>query len=154
MDLYNILLQIHSAGRWVLILLLLIAIFNSMVAGGRPYIKSDARTGLILVSTADIMLLIGFYLWYAGSWGYKQIEAMGFSAVMKDPVARFFAVEHMAGMLISVILIHIGKIQGRKKIADRTKHKRTFLYYIIALLVILISIPWPFRQAGAGRGWY
>lgn len=154
-SLYSILLHTHSVGRWLILLLLLIAIFNSAVAGGRPFIKSDNTTGLLLTSVTDLMFLIGLALWYFGPNGYKVIEnAGGMSAVMKDPVQRFFAVEHITAMLIAVILIHIGKAQAKRKIADNIKHRRTVIFYLIALIVILISIPWPFTQAGAGRGWY
>ena len=154
-DLYNILLHAHSIGRWVIILLLLIAIFNSLVAGGRPFIKSDNRTGLLLTIFVDLMLLIGLVLWYFSPLGYPAIEKTGsMSAVMKDPVSRFFAVEHFAGMLLAIILIHIGKAQARKPISDRAKHSRTVIFYTIALALILISIPWPFREIGAGREWY
>ena len=57
-------------------------------------------------------------------------------------------------MLIDIILIHIGKAQGKKRISDQAKHKRTLLFYVLALLIILASIPWPFRQVGAGSHWY
>ncbi|HEY6977605.1 MAG TPA: hypothetical protein VH396_15010 [Chitinophagaceae bacterium] len=154
-DLHNILLHLHSAGRWLVLLLLVIAIFNSLVAGGRPFIKSDNRTGLWLTSVADLMFLIGLALWYFGPYGYEQIQNAGsMGAVMKDSTARFFAVEHITAMLIAVILIHIGKAQAKKPISDRAKHRRTVLYYLIALIIILVSIPWPFMQNGAGRGWY
>lgn len=153
--LYNILLHAHSAGRWILLILLVIAIFNSAVAGGRPFIKSDNTTGLLLTIFTDLMLLIGLALWYFGTNGYQAIQnSGGMSAVMKDPVARFFAVEHITAMLIAVILIHIGKAQAKKKIPDGAKHRRTVIFYLIALIVILISIPWPFVAAGSGRGWY
>jgi len=153
--LHNILLHLHSAGRWVVLLLLVIAIFNSLVAGGRPFIKSDNRTGLLLTIVVDLMLLIGLALWYFGPYGYEQIQNAGsMSAVMKDSTARFFAVEHITAMLIAVILIHIGKAQAKKSISDRAKHRRTVIYYLIALIIILVSIPWPFMQNGAGRGWY
>lgn len=151
---YGLLVHLHSVGRWIVFIMLLIAIFNSLVAGQRPYIKSDNRTGLILTIFADLMLLIGIALWFLGPWGFKQIQASGMAAVMKDPTQRFFAVEHLVGMLVAIILIHIGKAQGRKPIGDRAKHRRTVIYYTIALVVILASIPWPFRAIGAGRGWY
>jgi hypothetical protein len=151
---YSVMLHVHSVGRWIILILLLIAIFNSMVAGRRPYIRTDARTGLILTIFADIMLLVGLYQWFAGPWGYKMIQARGFSEVMKDPTARFYAIEHLAGMLIAIILIHVGKAQGRKHISDKAKHTRTLIFYTLALLIILASIPWPFRGIGAGRGWY
>lgn len=153
-EMYNILLRVHSIGRWILLLLLLIAIFNSLVAGRRPWIRSDARTGSILTIFADIMLLIGLALWYFGDWGFKMIKSMGMSAVMKNATIRFFAIEHLAMMLIAIILLHIGKAQGKKPISDRAKHRRTVVFYLIALILILISIPWPFRAVGAGRGWY
>jgi hypothetical protein len=154
-DMYSVLVHLHSILRWVVLLLLLVAIFNSLVAGERPFIRTDARTGSILVIFADLMFLIGLALWYFGPRGYKLIEAMGMSAVMKDPYARFFAIEHTTGMLLAIILLHIGKVQGRKAISDKAKHRRTLLFYLIALLIILVSIPWPFRlPIGSGSHWY
>ena len=153
-SLYNALLHVHSAGRWVVLLLLLFAIFNSLIAGRRPFIRTDNRMGLILTIVADIMLLIGIVLWFTGSWGYKTIQASGMAAVMKDATQRFYVVEHLAGMLIAIILIHIGKAQARKQISDAAKHRRTLIFYLLALLIILASIPWPFREIGMNRGWY
>jgi uncharacterized membrane protein len=152
--LYNVLLHLHSVGRWIVLILLIIAIFNSMVAGKRPFIRTDARTGLILTIFADIMLLVGIALWFRGPWGYQTIQDKGMGEVMKDPTARFYAVEHTIGMLIAVVLMHIGKAQGKKQLSDRAKHRRTMIFYLLALLIILASIPWPFREVGAGRGWY
>ena len=151
---YNILLHLHSIGRWIVLLLLLFAIFNSLVAGNRPWIRTDARAGTILVIFADLMLLLGIVMWFFGPRGYKLIDAFGMSAVMKDPANRFFAVEHLAMMLIAIILMHIGKAQARKPIGDRAKHRRTLIFYLIALIIILVSIPWPFRSIGTASGWY
>lgn len=153
-SLYQALVHTHSVGRWIVLLLLVFAILNSLIAGNRPYIRTDNRLGLILTIAVDLMLLIGIYLWFAGNYGYKVIEARGMGAVMKDQTMRFYAIEHMAGMLIALVLIHIGKAQGRKAISDRAKHRRTMIFYLVALLIILASIPWPFREIGVGRGWY
>lgn len=153
-ELYNVLLHLHSAGRWIVLVLLLIAIFNSAVAGNRPFIKSDNRTGLFLTIFADLQLLIGIVLWFVGSWGYKTIQQNGMSEVMSNPTTRFYVIEHLTGMLIAIILLHIGKAQARKPIGDKAKHRRTVIFYTIALIIILLSIPWPFREIGAGRGWY
>lgn len=153
-SLYSAMLHVHSAGRWVVLLLLLFAILNSLIAGKRPYIRTDNRLGLLLIIAADLMILVGIYLWFVGPWGYKLIEQNGMSAVMKDAGLRFFAVEHLAGMLIAVVLIHIGKAQGRKAISDKAKHRRTMIFYLIALLIIIASIPWPVREIFQDRGWY
>lgn len=153
-SLYSALLHTHSIGRWIVLLLLIFAILNSLIAGNRPYIRTDNRLGLLLTIAADLMLLIGIYLWIVGGWGYSLLESRSMQEIMKDPTARFFFMEHTAGMLIAVILIHIGKAQGKKRIADKAKHRRTMLFYLLALLIILVSIPWPFREIGAARGWY
>lgn len=151
---YETLVQLHSIGRWIVLLLLLVAIFKSATAGSRLYVKSDNTVGLLLTIFSDIMLLIGLYLWFVGPWGYRQISASGMAAVMQNPVSRFYAVEHNVGMIIAIALIHIGKAQGKKNMPDVKKHRRAFWFYLIALLLILISVPWPFRVAGAGRGWF
>ncbi len=154
-NIYNLLVMAHSIGRWIVLLLLLIAIFKSIGAGDKPFTAGHARTGLLLTIFADLMLLIGLYLWFAGAWGYQSIQNKGgVGEVMKDPVSRFYAVEHFAGMLIAIILLHVGKAQSKKNRPDRVKHRRTVIFYILALLIILISIPWPFRLAGEGRGWF
>jgi len=147
-------LHTHSVGRWIVLLLLLFAIINSLLAGSRPYIRSDNRLGLLLTIFADLMLLIGVYLWFAGNNGYNLIEQNGMSAVMRSGEQRFFAIEHLAGMLIAIILIHIGKAQGKRPIGDKAKHRRTMIFYLVALLIILASIPWPFREIFQTRGWY
>ena len=152
-SLYSVMLHAHSVGRWI-VLVLLFAIINSLLAGNRPYIRSDNRLGLLLTIFADLMLLIGIYLYFAGPLGYKILQSAEMSAVMKDPYNRFFAVEHLAGMLIAIILIHIGKAQGKRPIGDRAKHRRTMIFYLVALLIILASIPWPFREIFQSRGWF
>lgn len=153
-SLYTILQQAHSVGRWVVLLLLLFALLRHLTAGNRNFTHADQKVGLFLTIFADIMLLVGIYLYFAGPWGYSQISENGMGAAMKNPVSRFFAVEHTIGMLLAIVLLHIGKAQGKKDLPHRTKHRRTVIFYLLALLIIIISIPWPFREVGAGRGWY
>ena len=155
LSLYEVMRHIHSVGRWIVLLLLLFAIFNSLIAGRRPFIKSDNRLGLLLMIFADIMLLIGIYLYFVGPFGYKTFQKYSnVGDLMRNSTDRFYAIEHMVGMLIAIVLIHIGKAQARKPMSDRAKHRRTMIFYLLALLIILVSIPWPFREIGAGRGWY
>ena len=159
MSFYNVLLHLHSGIRWIILLLLVIALFNSMFAGNRPFTRGDARLGSILVIFADLTLLVGLSLYFfnAKGIGFHSFDHAGFSEIMKDkdhPVLRFFAIEHLAGMLVAIIFLHIGKAQGKKAISDKAKHRRTVVFYLLALLIILVSIPWPFRIIGAGSGWF
>lgn len=152
---YTGLLHLHSFLRWIILLLALIAIFKSYtgMTAGKPFTAGDKKTGLFTMIAAHTTLLIGLYQWIMGPWGLKNIENMGFGAVMKDPVARFYGVEHLTGMLIAIVLITIGRGVSKKNIPDAVKHKKTFWFFLVALLIILASIPWPFRAVGAGRPW-
>ena len=73
---------------------------------------------------------------------------------MKDPVLRFWGVEHFAGMLIAVIVAQVGRIISKKSANDIDKYKKGFIYYLISILIVIASIPWPFRIDGIARGWF
>jgi hypothetical protein len=148
------LLHLHSFLRWVILILLLLAIYKSFVDRRKAYTPGHKKTGMFLMIGADIMLLIGLYQWFTGPWGLKSIQTNGMGVVMKNSVLRFFAVEHLIGMLIAIVLIHVGYSYSKKDIPDSVKHKRTLVFFGLALLVILISIPWPFRLVGNGRAWF
>lgn len=146
---YQILLDIHNIGRWILLILLLAATFKALggMMGNSPYTNSDRKLGLFTMIIAHTMLLIGLYQWAAGdTWGLQSIQTRGFGEVMKDKVARFWAVEHFAGMLIGIILITLGKGVAKKSISDKRKHTKAFWFYFIAFIIIVASVPWPFRQ--------
>ena len=112
----------------------------------KAYDNGDRKSALFLMISAHITLLIGLYQWIAGPLGLRTIQSLGMGEVMKNGVTRFWAVEHFAGMLIAIILITIGKGVGKKNISDQVKHKRSFWLFSIALFVIVVSVPWPFRE--------
>ncbi len=149
MNLYSGLLHLHSIMRWVILILLIVAIYKAYtgMTSSRLYDKNDKKVGLYLMISAHITLLIGLYQWFVGPLGLKNIQLLGMGGVMKDANYRFFAVEHITGMLIAIILITIGKGVAKKNMADRAKHKKAFWMFTIAFILIFLSIPWPFRQA-------
>ncbi|WP_431214956.1 hypothetical protein ACQ86N_09555 [Puia sp. P3] len=152
---YTGLLHLHSFLRWVIIVLAVVAIYRSYngMKSGRAFGAGDKKTGLFLMVSAHTTLLIGLYLWLAGPWGLANISNLGFGAVMKDPVYRFFAVEHIFGMLVAIVLITIGRGAAKKAIPDAAKFKRSFWLFLVALVIILVTVPWPWRLVGAGRHW-
>lgn len=135
------LLHLHSLLRWVIVITLLISIVKTF-SGNKPLGISK-----ILLISSHTTLLIGLYQYFFGNMGVKLFQQTG---VMKDAVLRFWAVEHMAGMILAVALITIGHISLKK--TDNTK--KTAILYLIAFIVIIASIPWPFRADGIARGWF
>ncbi len=145
---YQGLLHLHNLGRWVVIILLLVAIVRSLTGttSNKAFTNADKKTGLFLMIAAHTMLLIGFYQWFVGPWGLHNIQNLGMKAVMQDNVYRFWAVEHLTGMLVGIILITIGRGSAKKNISDKAKHRKSFWFYFIAFVVIVASVPWPFRE--------
>lgn len=72
---------------------------------------------------------------------------------MKSTVMRFWLVEHLIGMLIGITLITVGRISAKKATEDSAKFKKIAIFFTIGIIVILASIPWPFR-AEIARGWF
>ena len=151
---YNGLLHLHSLLRWVILILLLVAVYRSMADRYKPFTAGHRKNGLFLMICCDIMLLLGLYQWFTGDWGLRSIQQNGMGVVMKNSQLRFFAIEHITAMIIAIILVHIGYSYSKKRIPDVSKHRRTLLFYGLALLIILIEIPWPFRDIGHGRAWF
>lgn len=151
----NILLQLHNILRWVILLFMFIAIIQSIsgLSSNKPFTKGSKLTSLFLLIVTHITVLIGIYQWVVGPWGLKNIQNLGMAAVMKDSASRFWAVEHISGMLIAAILITIANRTSKLSKSDKQKYKRNFWLYIIALALILISIPWPFRESIC-RPWF
>jgi hypothetical protein len=147
-------LLLHSLLRWVLLILLLIAIVQSYsgMSSGRPFSGGDRKIGLFLLISAHTTFLLGLVLWLFGSFGLALARDPGMGVVMKNAVMRYWVVEHFFGMLIAIVLITIGRGVAKKSIPDPAKFKRAFWLFLVALIIILVTIPWPFRT-GVGRPW-
>lgn len=128
----------HSGLRYVVLGLLLAAIYTAFTK------KSEANAGyskvyLWAMIATHTQILLGLILYF---WSPKVNFSM-----MSEKLYRFYNVEHITGMLIAAVLITIGHRQAKK-----LTHNRALMYYGVGLLVILVSIPWPFRNLGGG--WY
>lgn len=101
-----------------------------------------------MLIAAHTTLLIGLYQYFSKGPGYNLIQQYGFGEVMKDATMRFWAVEHITTMLIAIVLITIARGKAKKGVYGAASW-----LYLIALLLILAGIPWPFRE-GIGRPWF
>lgn len=136
---------LHNILRWGILLFGLLTVFSAIsgVMGKRPYSSGDNRNNLLFMIFFDIQLLLGLGLFFSNHWFHKLRDGMG--AVMKNPVDRFFTIEHSLLMIIAWILVHAGRTAVKKAVSDESKHKKTLIFAGIALVLILVSIPWPFR---------
>jgi len=140
---YAAVLTLHSWIRW-LVLLTGLAAFGraaSGASGRKPWRPSDDRAGFWFVMALDTQFLLGILL-YAFLSPFTHQAFGDFGAAMKNSGLRFWAVEHVAGMLIALALAHIGRVRTRKTDSLR-RHRVAAIFFGLALAVILASIPWP-----------
>jgi len=141
------LLHVHSLFRYLILLLLLITLFKSLSGwfGKKQYLPGDKRVALFTLITAHIQLLLGL-------WVYAKSPFVLFSN-MSDASreVRFFTMEHSAMMIISIVLITLGYSLSKRGKDDAAKHKRVAIFFLLALAVIFIAIPWPW--SAVARGW-
>jgi len=138
---YNGLLHAHSGFRWIALILIIATIFISFSSKNKPYSKLEKKLALFTLIIFHIQVLVGLYLYLS-----EHGRVIFFEGFMKDSMARFYNIEHIFGMLIAVLLITIGYSKAKKKTEDNAKRKTIKTMFIIALLIVLATIPWPFRE--------
>lgn len=141
----NILVSTHSGLRWIALILLLMAIYNAFTA--KNYEKKHRLVNMFAMISLHTQLLIGLALYFTSA---KVQFTEGW---MKEAMYRFYGMEHLMGMLIAIVLVTIGHSKSKKATESAAKFKAIKLWYVLALILILAFIPWPFRTA-LGAGWF
>jgi hypothetical protein len=142
------LLHLHNLLRWIILVLLLLSILKSYtgMTSKKVFEASDKKIWLFTMIAAHITLLLGLYQWLLGRYGlFSYVKPEGIS-MMKDPYLRFFQMEHPVSMILAIVLITLGYGMAKKNVDDQTKYKKAFRFFILALVLILAAVPWPFRE--------
>jgi hypothetical protein len=142
----SILTHAHSGLRWVALILLLLAIVNAFTS--KTYEKKHRMINLFAMVSLHTQLLIGLIQYFGTSTKVQFIEGW-----MKNPLLRFYGMEHILLMIIAIVLVTIGHSKSKKGTTPEEKFKPIKLFYLIGLILILAGIPWPFREA-LGGGWF
>jgi hypothetical protein len=148
---YSGVLLVHSWVRWAVVIAGVLALLRALTGASsrRPWTAADDRAGLWFTIALDVQILIGLYLYFVLS-PFTTEALKDFGAAMRNSGLRFWAVEHSFGMLVGVALAHVGRVRVRKAEPSR-RHVIAAIFFGIALIAILASIPWP--GTPNGRPW-
>ncbi len=142
---YATVLFLHSWLRWIVVGLGIFALVSAWRAraSGREFTRTDDRRGLLFVTALDLQVLLGLTMYFFLS----PITRAAFQdpgAAMRSSVLRFFLIEHVVSMTLALVAAHVGRIRTRRVTTSPEKHQRASSGVLIALLCILVGIPWPF----------
>jgi len=84
--------------------------------------------------SAHIQLLLGLGLYFVS-------PLVQFSkTAMQDHNTRYWTAEHITMMIFAIALITVGHIRSKKMATSSAKHRTISIFYILALLVIVLAI--------------
>lgn len=139
---HEIVLIAHSVFRYFALIFLVVLIIRSLLGwmNKSAYSSLDEKFSLWLLIVTHTQLFLGLALYFIS-------PVVIFSgASMKDPVARYWLVEHITMMLIAIVLITMARITAKKMADSVSKYKRLFIFNLIALILIVVAI----LQSGRG----
>src|SRR5690606_37282683 len=106
------------------------------------FTKFDNYLRIFTVSVAHTQLLIGLWLYTISP--LVRYFLNNFERGIKIDQIRFFGLEHITMMLLAMTFITIGSGKGRRSKNDKENFRAMTIWYFVAWLVIVTSIPWPF----------
>lgn len=141
---YSTLLFLHSVVRWLVLISLFYAVFRAwrgFLSEG-VFTKIEDKVRHWTATIAHLQLMIGITLYMISpliKYLFRNLKVR-----ITEPELRFFGTIHAGLMLVAIVLITVGSGLAKRKEADRDKFLTLLVWYSLALLIILIAIPWPF----------
>lgn len=133
MELYGILKSAHSGWRYIVLILLVVALLQAITGwlGKKGYTEGNRKLNVFTLISAHIQFLFGLILYFL-------------SPLTKGPSSealyRYWKMEHIAVMLLAVILITVGNSKSKKITDGVAKHKTIAIFFGLALILIIGSI--------------
>jgi uncharacterized membrane protein len=130
---YEILKSAHSGWRYIVLILLLVAVLQAIMGwfGKKAYTEGNRKLNVFTLISAHVQLLFGLVLYFLSPLT---------KGPMGDALYRYWKVEHIAMMIIAIVLITVGNAKSKKATDAIAKHKTIAIFFGIALIFILVSI--------------
>lgn len=141
---YSFLLIAHSYCRWLVLAALCLSLMRAIYGwiSRSFFTKTDNHIRHWTATIVHIQLLLGLGLYVISPLVRYFYEA--FSVAVHERQPRFFGMEHIAVMLLAVVIITIGSVKVKRGMTDRDKFRKMTLWFGTGLFLILTSIPWSF----------
>jgi len=137
---YGWVMALHSWIRWLVIVAGAVAVVRAFMERG-AWSAADDRAGVVFTTILDVQVLLGLllYLWLSPIVAAARHD---FGLSMQNAPLRFWLVEHPIGMIAAIALAHVGRARIRRA-APQTKTRAARIFFTLALILVLLSNPWP-----------
>lgn len=140
---YEIVQVLHSYLAYVVLLILILAVFNAFSGwiGKRIFnMEKDLRLSLFALILSHIQLLVGLILYFVSPSGLNAIKTLGMGGL--NAQARLLALEHPVINIVAIVFITIGWSRHKKFVEGDKKFKSIAIFYGLGLVLLLSRIPW------------
>ncbi len=140
---YAFVLGLHNLLRWGVLLsaVMVLALLLPGLTGHRAWTRRESVAASVYTGFMYLQLLVGLSL-YIGVSPYMAGILNDFGTALKGSETRFFAAEHVTGMLLAVLFAHLGNVLGRRPADDVRRYRVSALWFGLSLLSVLALIPW------------
>jgi len=141
---YPTLLATHSVFRWFVLASILFALYRAYRGWltNQSFSKFDNTVRHTTATIAHIQLILGLWLYIISP--IVDYFLHHFEEAVHQREVRFFGMEHSLMMFTGIVMITIGSMKAKRKSVDKQKFKTMAIWFTIALLILLSSIPWAF----------
>lgn len=141
---YQTLTVVHSLTRWAVLIFLVLALIQAYTGlkKQRTFSATDNFIRHWTATIVQIQLVIGLFLYFISpmvSYFWDNT-----SKAFENFEIFFFSLIHFLFMTIAVSIVTIGSMLAKRRERDEEKFRTMFNYFLIALILIFIAIPWPF----------
>ena len=150
---YSISLFLHSWNRWI-ILIAGIVVLSAAINGYSRKLKYSnfQRIGaIVFMSSLHLQLLVGLAMYLFLSPITAQALS-DFGAAMKEPVLRYWSVEHASVNFLAICAAQIGSYFVKDRLIAIDKQKHSIIWTSIALVLLLAMT--PMGMMGVDRPWF
>lgn len=128
MDSAFVLLQAHSGWRYLVILVVVLALLKFLIGwlGQQRWSRFDQILGTATPIIIDIQWLLGLIVWIT------QQRWLG-----NNPLASW---EHPTTMTLALIAAHIGWSRAKRAVNDGAKFRTAFVSFLIAGLLVALGV--------------
>jgi len=137
---YLLIKQVHTviSGAFLIIAVWLIVRSVRGILKQTPYTTLDKYLSYGFIINLYLQLIFGFILFSNPNPAENSYSSA--AGAIKMVSNRFWPIEHIVLMLFALFIANLGLIFSNQSILSKEKHRKILTYYVVALLMIAISL--------------